>query len=130
MADITLNYVNSDRDPRNGKMRHQFRRKGCRKIMLKGRPGSTDFMDHYAELLAQSENAAAQIGVSKFKPGTIDALIVKYLQHDTFTKGLAKGTQETRRLIIDNLRQCVTPSGQRYGEKRLATMGPKNITDG
>ena len=54
MADITLNYVNSYRDPRNGKMRHQFRRKGSRKIMLKGRPGSADFMDHYAELLAQS----------------------------------------------------------------------------
>jgi hypothetical protein len=44
MADIKLNYVNSYRDPRNGKMRHQFRRKGCRKIMLKGRPGSADFM--------------------------------------------------------------------------------------
>jgi hypothetical protein len=29
MADITLDYVNSYRDPRNGKMRHQFRRKGC-----------------------------------------------------------------------------------------------------
>ena len=27
--------------------------------MLKGRPGSAEFMDHYAELLAQSENAAA-----------------------------------------------------------------------
>ena len=86
MADITLNYVNSYRDPRNGKMRHQFRRKGCRKIMLKGRPGSADFMDHYAELLAQSENAAAHVGASKIKPGSIDALIVKYLQHDTFTK--------------------------------------------
>ena len=44
MADIKLDYVNSYRDPRNGKMRHQFRRKGCRKIMLKGRPGSADFM--------------------------------------------------------------------------------------
>ena len=93
MADITLNYVNSYRDPRNGKMRHQFRRKGFRKTMLKGRPGSADFMDHYDELLAQSENAAAHAGASKIKPGTIDALIVKYLKHDTFTKGLAKATQ-------------------------------------
>ena len=50
--------------------------------MLKGRPGSAEFMDHYAELLAQSENAAAQIGASKIKPGSIDALIVKYLQSD------------------------------------------------
>jgi hypothetical protein len=89
MADITLDYVNSYRDPRNGKMRHQFRRKGCRKIMLKGRPGSADFMAHYAELLAHSEDAAAQIGASKIKAGSIDALIVKYLQSDAF-KGLLR----------------------------------------
>jgi hypothetical protein len=129
MADITLNYVNSYRDPRNGKMRHQFRRKGCRKVMLKGRPGSAEFMDHYAELLAQSENAAAQIGASKIKPGSIDALIVKYLKHDAFTKGLAKATRDARRPILDNFRQCVTPGGHRYGENRLATMQGKNIAD-
>jgi hypothetical protein len=128
MADIKLDYVNSYRDPRNGKMRHQFRRKGSRKIMLKGRPGSAEFMDHYAELLAQSENAAAHIGASKIKPGSIDALIVKYLQHDFF-KGLAKATQAARRPILDNFRQCMTPGGRRYGENRLATIQRKNITD-
>ena len=85
MADITLNYVNSYRDPRNGKMRHQFRARG-QEDLLKGRPGSAEFMDHYAELLAQSENAAAQTGASKIKPGSIDALIVRYLQHDFFTR--------------------------------------------
>ena len=113
MADITLNYVNSYRDPRNGTMRHQFRRKGCRKIMLKGRPGFAEFMDHYAELLAQSEDAAAHVGASKIKPGSIDALIVKYLKSDTFTKGLAKATQAARRPILDNFRQCMTPGGHR-----------------
>src|SRR6476659_6879608 len=105
---ITLNYVNSYRDPRNGKMRHQFRRKGCRKIMLKGRAGSADFMNHYAELLAQSEDAAAHAGASKIKPGSIDALIVKYLKSDAFTKGLAKATRDARRPILYNSRQCVT----------------------
>ncbi len=129
MADIKLNFVNSYRDPRNGAMRHQFRRKGCRKIMLKGRPGSAEFMDHYAELLAQSENAAAHVGASKIKPGSIDALIVKYLQHDTFTKGLAEATQAARRPILDNFRQCMTPGGHRYGENRLRTIQRKNITD-
>ena len=117
MADIKLNFVNSYRDPRNGTMRHQFRRKGCRKIMLKGRPGSAEFMDHYAELLAQSEDAAAHVGASKIKPGSIDALVVKYLQHDFF-KGLAKATQAARRPILDNFRQCMTPGGHRYGENR------------
>ena len=69
--------------------------------MLKGRPGSAEFMDHYAELLAQSEDAAAHVGASKIKPGSIDALIVKYLKSDTFTKGLAKATQAARRPILE-----------------------------
>src|SRR5262245_42626163 len=129
MAEITLAYINSYRDPRNGRMRHQFRRKGCRKVMLKGRPGSADFMAHYAELLARSENAAAEIGAAKIKAGTIDALIVRYLKSDAFTKGLAKATRDARRPILDNFRQCVTPGGRRYGENRLATMQRKNITD-
>ena len=129
MADIKLSFVNSYRDFRNGKMRHVFRRKGCQRILLKGHPGSADFMAHYAELLAHSEDAAAQIGASKIKPGSIDALIVKYLKHDAFTKGLAKATQAARRPILDNFRQCVTPSGHRYGENRLATIGRKNIAD-
>jgi hypothetical protein len=129
MAEITLAYINSYRDPRNGKMRHQFRRKGCRKVMLKGKPGSADFMNHYAELLARSENAAAEIGAAKIKAGTIDALIVRYLKSDAFTKGLAKATRDARRPILDNFRQCVTPGGRRYGENRLATMQPKNIAD-
>lgn len=128
MADITLAFVNSYRDPRNGTMRHQFRRKGCRKVMLKGRPGSEPFMAHYAELVAQSENAVAQTSASKIKPGTIDALVVKYLLSDPF-KGLAKATRDMRRPILDNFRQCTTPGGHRYGENRLATMHRKNITD-
>ena len=57
MAEIKLNYVNSYRDPRNKRWRHQFRRKGIRKTTLRGLPGSAEFMAHYAELLAQSENA-------------------------------------------------------------------------
>ena len=104
MAEITLPYVNSYRDPRNGKMRHQFRRKGVRKALLKGLPGSAEFMDHYAALLAQSENAAAHVGASKIKPGSIDALIGKYLMSDTFTKGLADATRGARRPILDNFR--------------------------
>ena len=63
MADISLSFVNSYKDLRNGTMRHVFRRRGYKKL-LKGRPGSAEFMDHYAELLAQSENAAALIGAS------------------------------------------------------------------
>jgi integrase len=129
MAEITLAFINSYRDPRNGRMRHQFRRKGVRKTMLKGKPGSADFMAHYAELLAKSEDAAVHAGASKIKAGSIDALIARYLKSDAFTKGLAKATRDARRPILDNFRQCMTPGGRRYGENRIGTMQRKNITD-
>jgi hypothetical protein len=47
--------LHGDRLAFNGRMRHQFRRKGCRRFMLKGKVGSAEFMAHYAELLAASE---------------------------------------------------------------------------
>jgi integrase len=86
-------------------------------------------MAHYAELLAQSEDAVAQIGAANIRPGSIDALIVRYLKHDVFTKRLAPDTQKMRRPILDNFRQCVTPSGFRYGDNRIATIQRKNISD-
>jgi len=76
----------------------------------------------YAALLAQSENAVAHAGASRTKPGTIDALAVKYLRSEHFTKGLALATQASRRRILDNFRACTTPTGRRYGENRLAGM--------
>jgi integrase len=129
MAEIKLDYVNSFTDAR-GKRRHQFRRKGHKKVTIKGRPGSPEFMDHYHALLEQTGGplSVAEIGASRTKAGTIDALIVKYLKHDAFKKGLAKATQAMRRPILDHFRECRTPSGRRYGENRLATMQKKNIT--
>ena len=79
--------------------------------MLRGLPGSAEFMVHDAELLAPSENAVADMGASRIQPGTIDAVVVKYLKHEDFTQRLAKATQATRRPILDNFRQCRTPSG-------------------
>ena len=129
MADITLDYVNSYRDPRNGKMRHQFRRKGCRKIMLKGRPGSAEFMDHYAELLAQSENAAAHIGASKIKPGSIDALIVKYLQARHLHQGTGQGDTGSAASDPRQLPPVHDAERSPLWREPPATMHRKNITD-
>jgi hypothetical protein len=129
MADIKLDYVNSFYDAR-GKLRHQFRRKGHKRVTIKGRPGSLEFMDAYHALLEQTGGplSVADIGASRTKAGTIDALIVGYLKHDAFKKGLAQATQAMRRPILDHFREFMTPSGRRYGENRLATIQPKNIT--
>jgi len=126
MATIKLPFVNSYRDPRNGRTRYQFRRKGCRRFMLKGKVGSAEFMEHYAELVAQSQDAAAHVGASRVKAGTIDALILRYLRHDSFT-GLAKATQVSRRPILDRFREFKTPTGHRYGDNRIGLMRQQNV---
>ena len=120
MATLKLAYVNSYR--RYGGLHHQFRRKGFRRVTLRGKPGSAEFMAHYAELLAQSENAAAHFGATLSKPGSIDALIIKYQKHDAFTKYLSEVTQATGRRILDHFRDFKTPSGKRYGDARYSTM--------
>src|SRR5262245_50028787 len=99
MATIKYDFVNSFRDPRNGKRRHQFRRKGFRKVLLRGEAGSAEFLAHYAELLAQSQTPIAHVGASRVMAGTLDALKTKWLQHELFT-AKAKATQNLRRRII------------------------------
>ena len=121
MTKTELRFIKSFIDVR-GKRRYVFRRRGSpRQISIKGRPGSIEFMTHYAELLAQSENRAARVGASFSKLGSIDALIIKYVKHKTFTC-LAKTTQATRRRILDRFRDFKTPSGKRYGDARFSTM--------
>ena len=68
------------------------------------------------------------IGASLNKEGTIDALILRYVKHDTFIKGLAMATQNMRRPILDHFRNFTTPSGRRYGANKLAGMQRHNVT--
>jgi hypothetical protein len=128
MAEIKLDYVNTFYDAR-GKLRDQFRRKGHKRVTIKGRPGSPEFMDIYHALLEKTGGAMPvdDIGASRTKAGTIDALIVNYKKHDVFTKALSKATQDMRRPILDHFREFKTKSGRRYGDNRLASMQEKDI---
>ena len=128
MARLTLQYVNSFYDAR-GKLRHVFRRKGHRRVSLPGQPGSVEFMEAYHALIEKTGGSliAIEIGASRTRTGTIDALVVAYLKHETFTKGLAKATQNMRRPILDNFREFLMPSGRRYGGNNIATLQTKHI---
>jgi integrase/recombinase XerD len=129
MANLTLDYVNSFIDAR-GKLRHQFRRKGHARKTIKGRAGSEEFMERYHELLAQTGGTmVAEIGAGRIKAGSIDALVVRYMRHDSFTQGLAKATQELRVSILNRFRDFKTPEGRRYGDARLSTMPKARIED-
>jgi integrase/recombinase XerD len=127
MSQIKLDYVNSFYDSR-GKLRHQFRRKGHKRITIKGRPGSPEFMAAYHALLEKTGGAAqSEIGASRTKAGTVNALAVALYKHDVFTKGLAKETRDSWRRIIDRFREFKTPSGRVYGENKVATLQKKSI---
>jgi integrase/recombinase XerD len=129
MAKLELDYVNSFYDSR-GKLRHQFRRKGHKRVTIKGRPGSPEFMDAYQALLEKTVGAApSEIGASRTKAGTVNALAVALYKHDVFTKGLAKETQGSWRRIIDRFREFQTPSGRVYGENGIATIRKKSVAD-
>lgn len=122
MAQLHLDFINSFYDSR-GKLRHQFRRKGHRRVTIKGKVGSPEFMLRYQELLEQTSDVVTQAGASRTKPGTIDALVVKYLKHECFTKGLSKASRDMRRPLIDRFRNHLTPIGRRrYGENHFRTM--------
>ena len=54
-------------------------------------------------------------------------MILRYVQHDTFTKGLAKATQAMRKPILDRFRDFKTPSGRRYGDTSIRTMMRQDI---
>jgi integrase/recombinase XerD len=126
MSDMKLEYVNSFYDSR-GKLRHQFRRKGHKRITIKGRPGSPEFMDAYHVLLDKTGGAPSDIGASRTKAGTLNALAVALYKHDVFTKGLAKETQRPWRRIMDHFREFKTPSGRVYGENTIATIQKKSV---
>jgi integrase/recombinase XerD len=127
MAEIKLDYVNSFIN-RHGKPCHQFRRKGHKKVTIKGRPGSPEFMARYHELIEKTGGSPTiEIGASRTKSGTVNALAIALFKSDAFTKGLAKETQRPWRRIIDHFREFKTPSGRVYGENSIATIGKKSI---
>ena len=118
MATFKLPFVHSFYDAR-GKLRHVFRRKGHKRVTIKGKPGTPEFMERYHALLNQT--GGLDIGASRLKAGTIDALIPRYYQSESF-KALAKATQVCRRPILDRFRDFKTPSGRRYGDNRIGLM--------
>ena len=99
MATLKFPHVNTFYDSR-GKLRHVFRRKGHKRITLKGRPGDQDFMQHYHALLESTGTALSEIGASRAGAGTVDHAVITFLKHEDFTRGLSKATQDTWRPIL------------------------------
>jgi integrase len=97
---------------RHGHARFYFRKAGYKTVTLPGLPWSPTFMAAYEEALTGDK---AKIGVSRTIPGTVNAALIAYYQHPSFTDALAKVTQQNRRAILEKFRRD-------HGDKRVALM--------
>jgi hypothetical protein len=116
MATIKLKHVNSFYD-RHGKLRHLVRVPGHKAKTLLGVPGSEEFMAAYHAALSLGP---VEIGSSRTKAGTFDALIVEYYKSKVFTDGFATETQRMRRAILERWRAD-------HGGKRVAHLQPIHL---
>jgi len=115
MTRIRLAYVHEFRD-RHGKPRRYFRRNG-KQTTLPGIPGSPEFMAAYEA--AFGDDCPKELGASRTKPGTIDALIVLFYRSAAFRR-LAPITQATYRNIIERFRA-------EHGDKRVAMLKREHV---
>lgn len=96
-AVIKLKYVHVFND-RTGRVRYYFRRHGKR-TPLPGLPGSREFMDTYAQLLADAPSQSADKRVAAAE-GTFAALASKYYASPLFGS-LAASSRTNYRRVID-----------------------------
>jgi integrase len=100
MSRLRLKYVQAWVDD-DGRARHYFRRKGCRRVRLPGLPGSAEFMAAYEQAMA---SVPPPIGVARTKPGSLSAVLVAYYGSQSF-RSLAAGSQALWRQILERWRE-------------------------
>jgi integrase len=113
MAKLELKYVNQS------KGNYYFRRKGCKRVKLPGRPGSPEFMDAYQLALSGAEEVKIEAGADKVKPGTVRAAVARFKKSERFTKN-KEVSQAGDANILEAL--CVD-----HGEKRIGLLQEKHV---
>lgn len=120
MTQIRLKYVHQFAD-RHGKVRRYVRLPGGQRIPLYGRPGSAEFMAAYQAAIDGIATPAPgrAIGATRTLSGSIDAAIVGWYGHESFTS-LARTSRDTRRQSIELFRK-------EHGTKPIAALRPLHI---
>ena len=103
---------------RHGTARFYFRKAGSKQVPLPGLPWSPQFMAAY-EAALEGHGPRIDIGASRTKPGTINALVVSYFNSMTF-QALAPETRRTRRNILERFRA-------EHGDKRSALLKREHV---
>ncbi|GAA0569527.1 tyrosine-type recombinase/integrase [Caenispirillum bisanense] len=113
-----LPYVHRYRD-RHGRLRHYYRRPGCKSVPLPGSPGSAEFMAAYEAALRGQDVARPEIGQGRTKPGSIAALIAKYYRSAEWA-GLKDSTKNTYRGILERFKAA-------HGDKPVKLLEKKHV---
>ena len=103
---------------RHGKPRFYLRKAGCKPVPLPGLPWSPSFMAA-REAALDGEAPRIEIGASRTKPGTINALVVSYFNSMAF-QALAPETRRTRRNILERFRA-------EHGDKRSGMLKREHV---
>ncbi len=104
---------------RHGRARYYFRRRGVKQTPLPGLPWSPQFMEAYQGALGRDESRA-EIGASRTKPGTVNAVIVSYYKHALWLEALSPASRAMRRPILERFRV-------EHGDKRIALLQAQHI---
>lgn len=94
MTRIRLPYIHEYQD-RHGKVRRYVRRPGRRRILIKGLPGSAEFMAAYQEALATGPMPKP----SRFRTGTLAALADDYFKAPEFVNLKASSKRSYRAVL-------------------------------
>lgn len=104
---------------RHGKPRFYFRKPGMKRVALSGLPWSPEFMAAY-EAAKDGEWERPQIGASRTKPGTVNAALVSYYNHNSEFKEFKPTTQKMRRAILERFRN-------EHGHRQIATLDERAV---
>src|SRR6516165_10509812 len=101
MAKIKLQYVKSYIN-RHGKVDTYFRRRGHPLVRLPGLPGSPEFMAAYNDALGSPvARVSVEPGAARTRPGTIAALITRYIASGSFQ--IAQNSSQAQYMRILNM---------------------------
>ena len=121
MTQIRLKYVHEFAD-RHGKVRRYVRLPGGKRLPLRGRPGSAEFMAVYQAAidgLAVPKKEKPAIGAWRTGAGSVDAAIVGFYGHESYLS-LAPASRSTRRQSLEVFRR-------EHGTKPIAALQRQHI---
>lgn len=122
---VDFPYLIPDTD-RHGNVRYYFRRKGQRKIRIRGTPGTPAFQQAYED--ARDGKAVIRPKLMPASPSSFRWLVQQYCRSQDFLE-LGESTRRVRRLILEGICLSKTPKGIERGTLPFALMEERHVKE-